>query len=153
MRANLICSDGIQYVRRRSGERMKENCLLRTVKHPAGQMIWGCLSYHGLGELAFVKGMVNSEVYKTILINHLTPSIEKPLSVADEVIFQDDSAPCHRSKMVSSIFFIVTLHNANKFTTKLLTIFFFSSSDQTIYEREWHFDIGMARELPRFKPY
>lgn len=61
---NLFGSDGIQYVRRRKGERVKENCLLRNVKHPGGQMIWGCFSYHGLGELAFVKGTVNSETYK-----------------------------------------------------------------------------------------
>lgn len=103
---NLFGSDGIQYVRRRTGERLSENCIQRTVKHPAGQMIWGCFSYYGVGELAFVQGMVNSVAYKKILEEHLFPSLENHFSAIGEVIFQDDSAPCHRSKMVSDTIFV-----------------------------------------------
>lgn len=102
---NLFGSDGIQYVRRKSGERLSDQCLKKTVKHPAGQMIWGCFSYHGIGEMAFIKGTVNAEVYKKILKDHLFPSIEMHFLSAESVIFQDDSAPCHRAKTVSIIFF------------------------------------------------
>jgi len=73
---NLFGSNGIKYVRRRSGE----------------HMVWGCFSYHGLGELAFVKGMIKSNAYKVILTNHLIPCLENHLSVTNKVIFQDGSA-------------------------------------------------------------
>ncbi|XP_077296695.1 transposable element Tc1 transposase [Arctopsyche grandis] len=49
---NLFGSDGIHYVRRRSGGRLSEECIQPTVKHRAGQMVWGCFSFHGVGPLA-----------------------------------------------------------------------------------------------------
>lgn len=111
---NLFGSDGIQYVRRKVGERLSGKCLKLTVKHPPGQMIWGCFSYHGIGELAFIKGTVNAEIYKQILKDHLFPSIEKHFLGAKSVIFQDDSAPCHRAKSVSFILFTSTLYTFQK---------------------------------------
>lgn len=100
---NLFGSDGIEYVRRKTGERFNENCIKKTVKHPAGQMIWGCFSYHGIGEIAFIKGYVKAPDYKNILESHLFPSIENHFSMASSMIFQDDSAPCHRAKLVNII--------------------------------------------------
>jgi transposase len=102
---NLYGSDGIHYVRRRSGERLSDTCISPTVKHPAGQMVWGCFSYHGVGQLAFIDGTVNAKVYKKILRRHLFPSMEFHYSHESEFIFQDDSAPCHRAKSVSCFFF------------------------------------------------
>ena len=60
---DLFGSDGMQYVRRRSGERVKANCIQKTVKHPASQMMWGCFAYHVVGEIAYIDGYVNAEKY------------------------------------------------------------------------------------------
>ncbi|XP_069962586.1 transposable element Tc3 transposase [Bactrocera oleae] len=43
-------------------------------------------------------GLVNG--YQEILETNLIPSIENHFSRADVPIFQDDTAPCHRAKMV-----------------------------------------------------
>lgn len=101
---NIFGSDGIQYVRRRTAERFSEECMTTTVKQGGSRMIWGCFSYHGVGRLALINGTVNAEKYKKILEDNLLPSLEEHLSYSDKVIFQDDSAPCHRAKLVSASF-------------------------------------------------
>lgn len=97
---NLHGSDGPQYVRRRSGEEYHPTCITSTVKHPQGQMIWGCISSHGVGRLHFVTGTVNAEVYINILQTKLLPTIRDQYRDVHGCIFQDDSAPCHRAKKV-----------------------------------------------------
>lgn len=92
------------FVRRRKGERFSQGCVKSTVKHPQGQMIWGCFSYYGVGELFQVDKTVNAEVYLKVLYNNFIPFLETHLSNTDQVIFQDDSAPYHRAKTVSRIF-------------------------------------------------
>ena len=99
-KVNLFGSDGRVYVRRRSSEEYHSNCILPTTKHPSGQMVWGCISSFGIGHLNFVDGTVNGTVYKQILENNLMPTIRNQFGNVQSCIFQDDSAPCHRSRLV-----------------------------------------------------
>lgn len=78
-------------------EAFHPDCLKRTVKFPAGIMIWGCMSSRGLGKLHFVDGTVNAVKYQEILKNHLMPAKRK-LYRNREVIFQQDGASCHTAK-------------------------------------------------------
>ena len=48
-----------------------------------------------------LQGMVNAEKYKEIILSGLVPSIESITEREQELIFQDDSAPCHRARCVS----------------------------------------------------
>lgn len=57
------------------------------MKHPAGQMIWGCFSYHGIGHIQFIKGTVNAAAYRHILEENLFPSLEEHLAHESECIF------------------------------------------------------------------
>lgn len=98
---NLFGSDGIHHVRRRSGERYKTGCILPTVRQSVGRMVWGCFSYDGTKALTLIDGRVNGDAYISILNRHLIPVIEEQYSLRTDVIFQDDSAPCHRSHKVS----------------------------------------------------
>lgn len=98
---NIFSSDGSPYVRRRPNERFEESCTLKTVKHPASVMVWGCFSYFGIGKMNFIEGPVNAEKYKKILEESLIPSMNSHLTHCRDFIFQDDSAPCHRAKSVS----------------------------------------------------
>lgn len=100
---NLHGTDGIEFVRRRTGEEFHPDCLHSTVKHPLGQMVWGCITAKGVGRLMFVKGTVNAEVYISILRSKLLPTIADMFGSSDECMFQDDSAPCHRAKKVSTL--------------------------------------------------
>lgn len=103
---NLHGSDGMIYVRRKEGERYSDQCTRKTVKHPAGKMVWGCFSFYGVGHLEIISGTVNAKKYIDILQRSLVPSLESHLAHADDVTFQDDSAPCHRAKIVCYYFFL-----------------------------------------------
>ncbi len=53
---------------RRPGEEYHENCALPTVKHGGGSiMVWGCMSTAGTGELRFIEGNMDSNMYCDIL--------------------------------------------------------------------------------------
>lgn len=86
------------YVRRFPGEEFKPECLNVTVKHPLKIMVWGCMAANGVGRLHIVDGMVNGAKYITILQKCMLPSAEQLFP--GRFLFQDDSAPCHRAKLV-----------------------------------------------------
>ena len=98
---DLHGSDGKLYVWRREGEQYSRDCLVSAVKFSASQMVWECISSKGVGRLHFMKGTVNAEVYST-LNTKLLPTKRDQFGNTDFCIFQDDSAPCHRAKSVSS---------------------------------------------------
>lgn len=97
-KCNLKSSDGIQYVRQRTGEELKKECVLTRNKFPVSFMLWGCILYFGQGELAFCTGSINGDSYIKIISDHLVSSIESLIPVVVSPIFQDDSAACHRAK-------------------------------------------------------
>lgn len=86
------------YVRRFRGEEFKHECLNLSVKHPLKIMVWGCMAASGVGRLHIVDGMVNGAKYITILQKYMVPSAEQLFP--GDFLFQDDNAPCHRSKLV-----------------------------------------------------
>ena len=69
-----------------------------TVKHPLTQMFRGCFSSKGVGSLQPIDGIMNGEKYTEVLSSNLASNMAK--LQAD--VFQDDSAPCHRSRVVKS---------------------------------------------------
>lgn len=103
-KCNLNSSDGIQYVRGMRGEDLKRECVLTRNKFPLSFVIWGCILFFGQGELVFCTGSMNGNSYINVIRDHLVPSIDALFPVTIDPIFQDDSAPCHRAKKVSSFF-------------------------------------------------
>ncbi len=80
-KVNLFDLDGVQHVWRRPGEEYQENCALPTVKHGGGSiMVWGCMSAAGSGELRFIEGNMDSNMYCDILKQNIMPSLQKLLS-------------------------------------------------------------------------
>ncbi len=63
---NLFGSDGVKRVWRQPGEEYKDKCVLPTVKHGGGS-VWGCMSAAGTGELQFIEGTTNANMYCDIL--------------------------------------------------------------------------------------
>lgn len=98
---NLHGSDGRNYVFRRDGEAYHPDCVKNTVKHPLSQMVWGCITSEGVGRLHFVNGTVNQNAYIDILELSLRGTISDQFGDTRSVIFQDDSAPCHRAAKVT----------------------------------------------------
>ncbi len=73
---NVFGTDGFKTVRRRKGEEYKEKCMVPTVKHGGGSVLmWGCMSAAGVGELHFIDGIMNSQMYCSILKEKMLPSL------------------------------------------------------------------------------
>ena len=78
---------------RRKKERFSKECILPTIKHPPSVMIFGRIRILEKGE------KMNQVVYKKNLERELQWSI-RDLYGNNQVVFQDDNAPCHRAKSV-----------------------------------------------------
>jgi hypothetical protein len=65
--------------------------VIPTVKHGGGHaMVWGCMSYAGVGELAIVEGIMNAKGYVNILRGNLKKSVCK-LGIQNLYLFQKDN--------------------------------------------------------------
>ncbi|XP_065684059.1 transposable element Tcb1 transposase isoform X1 [Hydra vulgaris] len=98
-----ILDDRVQTVRRRPGEEFLPECLKKTVKFPQKIMVWGAFSVHGTSRLYIVDGTMNQDKYIKVLESRLVPQIREWYG-SDFWIFQQDSAPCHKSKKVMTWF-------------------------------------------------
>jgi transposase len=96
---NRIGSDGKQWVWKQVGEGLIEREVQGTVKFGGGNiMVWGCMGWNGVGELAEVEGRMDADQYVEILDNHLLPSLADSGIDEDEHIFQQDNDPKHTSR-------------------------------------------------------
>ncbi len=93
---NVFGTDGFKTVWRRKGEEYKEKCMVPTVKHGGGSVLmWGCMSAAGVGELHFIDGIMNSQMYCSILKEKMLPSLH---ALGRRALFQHDNDPKHTSK-------------------------------------------------------
>lgn len=97
----IIKPGGEVKVWRKTAERWRPECLgyvsigaQSTIK----LMVWGCITYDGVGTLSMVNGNMNSEKYIDTLENKLWPVIAKNFG-ANPYYFQEDNAPCHKSRL------------------------------------------------------
>jgi len=98
---NLFSSEGMAHGLLRPGERYSGECMVPKTRNSASRIVWGWFSYHGTGSLAFIDGKMNGYDRIKVLQEKLVPFTEETYSCQNDVIFQDDSTPCHRSKIVS----------------------------------------------------
>lgn len=70
--------------------------MVPTVKHGGGSaLMWGCMSAAGVGELHFIDGIINSQMYCSILKEKMLPSLH---ALGRCALFQHDDDPKHTSK-------------------------------------------------------
>ena len=92
----IFGTDGFKTVWRRNSEDYKEKCVVPTVKHGGGSvLLWGCMSAAGVGELRFIDGIMNSQMYCSLLKEKMLPSLR---AHGRHVLFQHDNDPKHTSK-------------------------------------------------------
>uniref|UniRef100_A0A8C7PQS2 Tc1-like transposase DDE domain-containing protein n=1 Tax=Oncorhynchus mykiss TaxID=8022 RepID=A0A8C7PQS2_ONCMY len=98
---NLFGLDGVKRVWRKPGEEYKDKCVLPTVKHGGGSvMVWGCMSAAGTGELQFIEGTMNANMYCDILKQSMIPSLRR---LGRRAVFQHDNDPKHTSKTTTAL--------------------------------------------------
>ena len=96
---NRLGSDGKQWAWKQVGEGLISREIQGTVKFGGGNiMVWGCMGWEGVGQLAEVEGRMDADQYVAILEDHLLPSIEESGISEEEAIFQQDNDPKHTSK-------------------------------------------------------
>ncbi len=98
---NLFGSDGVKHVWRQPGEENKDKCVLPTIKHGVGSvMVWGCMSAVSTGELQFIEGTLNANMYCDIQKQRMIPSLWK---LGRGTVFQHDNNPKHTSKTTTAL--------------------------------------------------
>ena len=66
-------------------------------------MVWGCFYSNRLGPIAFIDGTVNSHIYISILQDKLLPFFQALRDDgASNIIFQQDNAKVHTSKLATA---------------------------------------------------
>ncbi len=79
----------------------KDKCVLSTVKHDGGSiMVWGYMSAAGTGELQFIEGTMNTNMYCDILKQSMIPSLRR---LGRRAVFQHDKDPKHTSKTTTAL--------------------------------------------------
>ncbi len=100
-KVNRFCSDGRSYAWIHDGEELKPSQVKQTVKHGGGSiMIWGCMTYEGIGNMCRIEGTMDKELYKAILEDDLLGTIDYYGFDSEHVIFQHDNDPKHTAKTV-----------------------------------------------------
>lgn len=88
-----------EYVRRPINERNNPKYTTKTVKFGGGSiMVWGFIKGDGRRKLVKIEGTLNSAKYIEVLKSHLLQDL------GDTDIFQQDGAPCHRSRATRQFF-------------------------------------------------
>ena len=91
---HCIKSDGVKRVWPQPGKEYKG-------KHGGGSVIvWGCMSAAGTGELQFLEGTVNANMYCDILKQSMIPSLQR---LGRRAVFQHDNDPKHTSKTTTAL--------------------------------------------------
>lgn len=62
-------------------------------------MIWGCISYHGIGNLCRINEKMNSELYCQVLKEDFLETLNWYNMNKKDIIFQHDNDPKHTSKL------------------------------------------------------
>lgn len=96
---NRLGSDGRHWVWKKSRGRLTSQVVTGTVKFGGGSvMVWGCITYHGVGYACRIDGTMNAELYTSILSDELANTIEYYDMDRNKLVFQHDNDSKHRSQ-------------------------------------------------------
>ena len=102
---NQFGSDGKKWAWKRPGEQLNEQLVEPTLEHGGGSlMMWGCMSWDGVGYAAKIDGRMDSDLYCSILEDKLLDSIKYFKKKHKDILFQQDNDPKHKSKKATSWF-------------------------------------------------
>ena len=98
---NCLGSDGCKWVWKKPGEGLSDRIVEGTVKFGGGSMmIWGCMTWNGVGYATKIDGRMDGDLYLQILKDELQESLQYYGLNPPDVIFQQDNDPKHTCKKV-----------------------------------------------------
>lgn len=93
---NIFGSDGSNFVWRQPNTELNLKNLKCTVKHGGGsQLVWGCMSAAGVGNLKFINGKYDKYQHLTVLKENLLQSARK--MQMEHFCYYEDNDPKHNS--------------------------------------------------------
>lgn len=96
-------SDGKQYVWVRPGKGLNNQTVWSSLKHSGGSvMVWGAMHWTGPGQLMKIEGIMDGDLYVSILKEDLMASFEEHGVSVHDIIFQHDNDPKHTCKKARS---------------------------------------------------
>lgn len=102
---NRLGSDGKSYVYKFPGEGLTDRLVEGTVKFGGGSlMMWGCMMWDGVGYGCKIDGKMDAELYTQILEEDLQASVEYYDKSLEDIIFQQDNDPKHKSSKARNWF-------------------------------------------------
>jgi transposase len=102
---NRLGSDGRKWVWKKAGEGLSDRLVQGTVKFGGGiLMLWGCMLWEGPGFATKIDGRMDADLYVSILEDELQATLEYYGKDVEEVVFQQDNDPKHKSKKATNWF-------------------------------------------------
>ena len=96
---NIFGSDGRQYRWKKKNFQLIDHDVQKTVKHGGGHiMVWGSMTYKGVGVLKHLEGTFTGEDYREILDETVRPICAFAEIDLNDVYYQHDNDPKHTSK-------------------------------------------------------
>lgn len=85
---------------RKPNTELETKNLIPTMNHGGGNvLVWGCMSYNGVGNLYFIDNIMDAKSYLKILQSILFDSVEK-MGMNTGFVFQQDNDPKHTARIV-----------------------------------------------------
>ena len=98
---NHLGSDGHKWVWKKAGNRLSDRVVQGTVKFRGGSvMIWGCMTWQGVGYATKIDGRMDGDLYLQILKDELLETLQFYGLDPPDIIFQQDNDPKHICKKV-----------------------------------------------------
>ena len=102
---NRFCSDGMSWCWKSDGNSLQNHHVQQTVKFGGGSiMIWGCMTSKGAGFMCKINDTMTLHVYLEVLQDELQKTIEYYEFNPANIIFQQDNARCHTTRMIQNYF-------------------------------------------------
>jgi transposase len=96
----LVNSEGKEYVWVREGESLNSNAVIGTTKFGGGKvMMWGCMTWEGVGFACRIDSTLDAELYTNILKEEMMDTIKFYKLKKEEIVFQHDNDPKHTSNL------------------------------------------------------
>ncbi len=89
---NVFVSDGVKHVWWQPGEEYKDK--------ECSNGFWGCMDATGTGELTFIEGTMNANMYCDILKQSMIPFLRR---LGRRAVFQHDNDSKHTSKITTAL--------------------------------------------------